>query len=670
MPGGVNFAIFSKHAIGMDLLLFDSPEAPHPSRVIKLDPRKNRTFYYWHVFVPGIGSGQVYGLRVHGVSDPARGRRFDGDKLLLDPYARAIVGWDRYSRAAAIMRGDNCPHALRSMVVDTSTYDWEGDAPLRTPYAKSVIYEMHVKGFTANPNSGVSEEKRGTFAGIIEKIPYLQELGVTAVELMPVQAFDPQDARPGLTNYWGYSSVSFFAPHFAYSSRRDGLGPIDEFRDMVKALHLAGIEVILDVVFNHTAEGDHRGPTLSFKGLDNSVYYILQDNGARYANYSGCGNTVKANHPVVGRLILDSLRYWVSEMHVDGFRFDLTSVLTRDTSGQPTKQPPTLWVIESDPILAGAKLIAEAWDAAGLYLVGSFVNLSDWFAEWNGPFRDDVRQFIKGDCRTVKTLAQRLTGSADIYTKEHSEPHRSINFISCHDGFTLNDLVSYNQKHNAVNGEKNADGTDWNFSWNCGVEGPSLDPSIEALRTRQTKNFLTVLFLSQGTPMLCMGDEVRRTQAGNNNAYCLDSELTWFDWSAIELHKGLLNFAGKLIALTRSLKILHYPRAVTEPALSRRPHLKWHGITPGKPDLSDDSHSLAFSLQDPDSREHIYVIFNAYWQPLTFALPHLRGDRHWCQLIDTAASPPSDIFEPEKAPALKSWKCTVEARSARVLMAR
>lgn len=526
-PIGINFCLYSKHATGIDLLLFDSENIVSPSRVISLDPAVNRTSYYWHVFVPGVRVGQVYAYRVHGPFDPDQGHRFDPSKVLTDPYARAIVGDDIYDRKAAILPGDNCATALKGVVVDNRSYDWEGDRHPRIPYANSIIYEMHVGGFTRHPSSGLPEEERGTFAGIIDKIPYLQDLGVTAVELLPIHQFDPQDVQPGLENYWGYSTLGFFAPHRGYSSRKDPMGPVNEFRDMVKALHRAGIEVILDVVFNHSAEGNHEGPTLSFKGIDNETYYLLEEDPAYYSNYSGCGNTIKASHAVVGRLILDSLRYWVSQMHVDGFRFDLASVLTRDMAGNPLEDPPILWSIESDPILAGTKLIAEAWDAAGLYQVGSFIG--DRFAEWNGPYRDHVRQFVKGDPGVVPDLAARILGSPDIYQKPNREPNRSIHFVTCHDGFTLNDLVSYNQKYNEANQEQNRDGTDANYSWNCGVEGPTDNPAIEQLRRRQIKNFLTLLFMAQGTPMLLMGDEIRHSQRGNNNAYCQNNELSWFD---------------------------------------------------------------------------------------------------------------------------------------------
>ncbi len=418
-------------------------------------------------------------------------------------------------------------------------------SPLKRPYSRTIIYEMHVRGFTRHPSSGLADQLRGTYAGLIEKIPYLQELGITAVELLPVFQFDAQDAPPGKVNYWGYAPVSFFAPHQGYSSRQDRLGPVDEFRDMVKALHRVGIEVILDVVFNHTAEGDHRGPTLSLRGLDNSTYYILEQDRSRYANYSGTGNTLNANHPIVRRMIVDSLRYWVQEMHVDGFRFDLASILDRDSNGQPMSNPPVLWDIESDPVLAGTKMIAEAWDAGGLYQVGSFIG--DSWKEWNGRFRDDVRSFFRGDEGSVARVADRLVGSPEIYGYKEREAEESVNFVTSHDGFTLNDLVSYNLKHNEANGEDNRDGADDNRSWNCGVEGPTDDAEVEKLRNRQVKNLLTCTMFSLGMPMIGMGDEVRRTQQGNNNAYCQDNEVSWFDWTLLSKHADVHRFVSLLI---------------------------------------------------------------------------------------------------------------------------
>jgi isoamylase len=668
---GVNFCVYSKHATGLDLLLFDGPEDPYPTRTISLNPRWNRTFQYWHVLVPGLTAGQVYAYRAHGPYAPGQGHRFDPSKVLLDPYSRAIAGDQLYDREAAIpYEKDNCPVALRGVVVDNRAYDWEGDRPLRLPFAASVIYEMHVGGFTQNPNSGLDAQTRGTYAGVIKKIPYLKALGITAVELLPIHQFDTQDARPGLENYWGYSTLAFFAPHRGYSSRQDPQGPVDEFRDMVKALHKAGIEVILDVVFNHTAEGNHEGPTLSFKGFDNQTYYILDaENPNYYANFSGCGNSVKANHAVVGRMIIDSLRYWVSEMHVDGFRFDLASVMARDMYGHPVDDPPILWSIESDPILAGTKMIAEAWDAAGLYQVGSFIG--DRFAEWNGPYRDHVRRFIKGDPGAVPEMADRLLGSPDIYPKPDREPGRSIHFVTCHDGFTLNDLVSYNRKHNEANGEHSRDGTNDNYSWNCGHEGPTDSPEIKKLRLRQIKNFLTLVFFSQGTPMLLMGDEVRRTQLGNNNAYCQDNEVSWFDWDAVEHEAALLQFTQGLIRLTQKLQTLQVERVlqVTE-IWSHEPHVVWHGTQLGQPDWSDNSHSLAFTLRHPKANEELHVMLNAYWEPLIFELPDLEPGRRWYRIVDTAVAAPRDFCDLEGAPMFDGQAYPVGARSSVVLMAK
>src|SRR6516225_2814143 len=463
---GVNFSLYSRDALRIDLLFFDREDDSRPSRTICLDPVLNRTTHYWHAFVPSVQPGQLYGFRAYGSYDPPRGLRFDATKVLLDPYGRGVVVPKGYSREAAQEKGDNAGTAMKSVVVDPSSYDWEGDLPINRPITHTIVYEMHVKGFTASPNSGVSEAKRGTYRGLIEKIPYLQDLGITAVELLPVFQFDHLDGPTGLVNYWGYAPISFFAPHRAYSSRQDSLGPVDEFRDMIKALHRAGIEVILDVVFNHTAEGDHTGPTLSFRGLDNKTYYILEPDRSHYANFSGTGNTLNANHPIVRRMILDSLRYWVKEMHVDGFRFDLAAILERGESGQLLPNPPVLWDIESDPELAGTKLIAEAWDAAGLYQVGSFIG--DSWKEWNGRFRDDVRSFFRGEKKSVGLFADRLLGSPAIYSHEEREAEQSVNFVTCHDGFTLNDLVSYDHKHNEKNGEDNRDGANDNRSWNCG----------------------------------------------------------------------------------------------------------------------------------------------------------------------------------------------------------
>jgi isoamylase len=668
VPGGVNFSVFSRNATRVELLLFEGVDE-QPSRVIEVSPVTNRTLDYWHIFVAGIGSGQIYGYRVHGPFDPHKGMRFDPQKILLDPYGRGVAMPKNYSRMLASSPGNNAPFAMKSVVVDPEAYDWEGDSALHRPASRSIIYEMHVRGFTRHQTSGVSEEKRGTYAGIVEKIPYLQDLGVTAIELLPVFQFDPQSSPEGLVNYWGYQPISFFAPYCGYSFRQDPCGPVDEFRDMVKALHRAGIEVILDVVFNHTAEGDHDGPTLGFRGLENAVYYVLEKDRSRYADYSGTGNTMNANHPVVRRMILDSLHYWVEEMHVDGFRFDLASILSRDESGKLMPSPPVLWDIDSDPVLAGTKLIAEAWDAAGLYQVGSFPGHS--WREWNGRFRDDVRSFFRGEEDTVGRVADRLIGSPQIYAHKAREAEQSVNFVTCHDGFTLNDLVSYCQKHNQENRDEGRDGTDDNRSDNYGVEGPTDDPGIESLRNRQVKNLLTVNILSLGLPMLLMGDEMRRTQRGNNNAWCHDSDLSWLDWSLLERHAGLHRFV-------RSLN-RHRLMGTDGPDdsrtslndLLRTGTRTWHGVKLGKPDWEQCSHSLALHTVCPGGRLSFYMILNAYWEPLEFELPQSADEWNpWQRWIDTQLDAPEDIIDWSMSPKIHNGIYNVGSRSVVVLFSR
>jgi glycogen operon protein len=666
----VNFSLFSRHATSVELLFFDRADDRRPSRVIRIDPAANRTYHYWHTFVPGVEPGQIYGYRVEGPSDSAKGLRFDSAKVLLDPYGLSVVVPRGYSRDAAGAPGDNAATAMKSVVMDSSAYDWEGDEPLRRPAARTIVYEMHVGGFTRHPSSGVGESRRGTFAGLIEKIPYLRQLGITAVELLPVFQFDAQDCPPGKVNYWGYSPVSFFSPHHAYSSRQDPLGPVHEFRDMVKALHRAGIEVILDVVFNHTAEGDHRGPTLCFRGLDNGAYYILERDSSRYANYTGTGNTFNANHPIVRRLIVDSLCYWVEAMHVDGFRFDLASILARDASGQVMADPPVLWDIESDPRLAGTKFIAEAWDAAGLYQVGSFVG--DTWKEWNGRFRDDVRSFLRGEEGAVRRFADRLMGSPEIYGYEQREPEQSVNFVTCHDGFTLNDLVSYDRKHNEANGEDNRDGADDNRSWNCGVEGLTEDVAVEKLRNRQVKSFLTVTMLSIGLPMISMGDEVRRTQRGNNNAYCQDNETSWFDWTLVTRHADVHRFVTLLNArrVLRDIEPERGRMSLTE--LIRKANKGWHGVKLDQPDWGYSSHAIALTMELSKDGLLAHAIFNAYWEPLEFELPAIGGGgaaSPWRRWIDTSLESPDDITPWEDARPVPGRAYRAEARSVAVLFA-
>jgi glycogen operon protein len=669
-PGGVNFSVYSKNATAVELLLFEGATDARPVRVIPLAPGLHRTYFYWHVFVPDLRPGQIYGYRVSGPYEPERGLRFDPQKLLLDPYGKALAVPPGYNRLTASLPGDNTAVAMKSVVADLGLYDWEGDRPLRRPFSNTIIYELHVRGFTRHASSGLAKEKRGTYAGLIEKIPYLEDLGITAVELLPVFQFDDQDAPPGFKNYWGYSPVSFFVPHGAYSSCQDPLKVLDEFRDMVKALHRAGIEVILDVVYNHTTEGHEYGPTLCYRGLENRAYYILEENDSRYANYSGCGNTLNAGNSIARRLIIDSLHHWVNAMHVDGFRFDLASILSRDENGNPLANPPVLWDIESDPVLAGTKLIAEAWDAAGLYQVGSFVGES--WKEWNGKFRDDVRSFLKGERGTVSRLASRLLGSPDLYAHQDREPEQSINFVTCHDGFTLNDLVSYNRKHNEANGEENRDGMNDNLSWNCGVEGPTTDPVIEKLRNRQVKNFLTVTLLAFGAPMLLMGDEVRRTQRGNNNAYCQDNEISWLDWGLLDHQAEVHRFVKSLVAARLRWDASDPSREVCLSEILRQARIQWHGVKLSQPDWGPDSHSLALTAWSRRGRLLTHIMINAYWEPLAFELPpvqNLQG-KTWQRWIDTALEPPEDIGSWGHTAPVTGSIYPVQPRSIVVLMER
>jgi len=669
LPNGINFAVYSRYAKQMEILLFEDAADKRPSEIVELDAHRNLTYDYWHAFVPGLSAGQIYAFRADGPFEPDRGFRFDRNKVLLDPYGKCVARPPEYSREAARRPGDNCANALKSVAVDLRSYDWEDDAPPRISFSKSVIYEMHVAGLTRHPSSGVVPARRGTFAGVVEKIPYLQDLGITAVELLPVFAFDEQDAPPQLTNYWGYSPVSFFAPHPLYSSRRDPLGVLDEFRDMVKALHRAGIEVILDVVYNHTAEGGHDGPTLCFRGLANGLYYHLQENRALYADFTGCGNTVNANQSVVRRLILDSLAYWVRDMHVDGFRFDLASVLSRDQKGTPMQSSPIVQDIQSDPVLSNIKLIAEAWDAAGLYQVGSFAGYQ--WKEWNGKFRDDIRAFSRGDTGLARTVAFRLMGSPDVYKSGERDPERSVNFVTCHDGFTVNDLVSYNEKHNEMNHEHNRDGYSDNRSWNCGVEGPSSDPAIERLRNRQVKNFLAATLLSVGTPMFPMGDEARRTQMGNNNAFCQNNEISWFDWTRLNRHADVFRFVKKLIAYRLNREIPIEDEGLSLFELMHRQQVHHHGTKLHYPDWSHDSRSLAITSYTPGGGLTLYLAVNAYSEALEFDIPKPNGSQgQWRRWIDTSLESPDDISSWSEASTIQERSYLVQAHSVVALLAK
>lgn len=659
----VNFCLYSKNAIAVELLLFENAADDSPTSSIRLDPAKHRTGDYWHVLVQGLTAGQLYGYHVIGQTDNTRGTRFDPQKLLIDPYARAVANTENYVRANASKPGDNTATALKCVVADLNDYDWEGDEPLRRAFIDSTIYELHVGGFTKNSNSHIAPEKRGTYAGLIDAIPYLTDLGIKTVELMPVQQFDPQ-AAPNGVNYWGYQPIAWFAPHRPYCFANDILAPVREFRDLVKALHQVGIEVIIDVVFNHNAESGADGPTLSLRGIDNPTYYLLDPTDpTQYIDDTGCGNTINSNEPVVRQLILECLRYWVVHMHIDGFRFDLAASLSRGIDGKPLEHPPILDNIEADPVLSGTKIIAEAWDAAGLYEVSNFG--SERWSVWNGQFRDHVRRFVQGAPNTVGPLADNLVASANLFHHEKRLPSRSINFITAHDGFTLNDLVSYDQKHNEANGQSNQDGSNDNFSWNCGIEGPTNDPKIESLRRRQIRNLLTILFMSEGRPMLLMGDEVRRTQHGNNNVYCQDNLISWFNWDDVQRHADTRRFVQELIRFHQQSPVFYDQTFWGEPGAT---NITWHGLQLNRPDWSEDSHSLAFELLHEKSGEHLIVLLNAYWEPLRFELPRATSGHAWHRFIDTALDSPLDICPSPWATLNEQEIYSCQARSSVVLV--
>ena len=670
---GVNFSVYSANATSVQLLLFRRPSDLDPFKVIDLSPVSNKSFYLWHVYVEGLKPGIGYAYRVDGPREPWNGHRFDPEKVLVDPYSKGnFLGL--WNRGAACQPGDNLHESIRSVVIDTRDYDWEGDKPLKRPMAETVIYEMHVGGFTKSPTSGV--QNPGTFLGVIEKIPYLKELGVTAVELLPVFSFDCKDVLKEfegqkLVNYWGYSTMGYFAPHQAYCVSPEAGTHVQEFRDMVKALHKAGIEVILDVVFNHTDEGNHQGPLFSFKGFDNSTYYYLTGpNGSKefYYDYTGCGNTFNCNHPIGEKLILDSLRYWVQEMHVDGFRFDEGSVLTRGEDGSPLTHPPVIWSIELDDVLGSSKVIAEAWDAAGLYQIGYFPG-ARW-AEWNGKYRDAMRRFVKGDPGIIGEVASRMTGSADLYQWQHEEPVNSINFITAHDGFTLYDLCAYNEKHNWANGEGNNDGISENLSWNCGVEGETDDQFIKDMRKRQVKNFACLLMLSMGVPMLVAGDEFMRTQRGNNNTYCQDNELNWHDWQKISTSESqeMVRF-WRMIMQKRNNYIHHFKGKYFTGKVSRFgiPEISWHGPILNEPNWGDpNARCLAVTLgdtaEDTDGLANVHIMMNMHWDAVEFQVPRYDG-LTWRRTLDTAQNSPQDILPIEEAPIFEGNSYLVTGRS-------
>jgi isoamylase len=635
---GINFSVFSRSANRVDLLLYDAADGAEPSQIIALDPDTNRSNFFWHVFVEGLQAGSHYTWRI------------DGGKELVDPWARAVTDsvWVRRQATEALDGGHN---SIRGVV--TTDGELVPQKSLILPDLEgAVIYELHVGGFTLHPSSGVPHP--GKFLGLIDKIPYLKELGITHVELLPVIAFDVQDVPPAvqareLRNYWGYSPHSFYSPHPHYCITPERGTHLKEFRALIEAMHGAGLGVILDVVFNHTAEGGADGPTINFKGLANEVFYLLDPaDRRRYRDFSGCGNTINCNHPIVTRFIVNCLEWWVEQMGVDGFRFDLASVFVRGEDGAPLANPPLPWNIQLSRTLARLPLIAEAWDAGGLYHVGAFPGFS--WAEWNGRYRDVIRRFLRGDRGMIGEVAGCIAGSSDLYADDGRLPANSINFITCHDGFTLRDLVSYNHKHNEANGEDNRDGTNDNLSWNCGIEGETNDPAVVALRRRQAKNFIAILMISRGVPMLLAGDEIWRTQHGNNNAWCQDNELSWFDWSLVETERDMLEFVRGIIALRRRHpSLVHNAFFTGRPAPGRDiPDITWHGIRLNEPAWHDSTTQfLAFTIAGlTTNEEDLHVILNMAGVAIDGPLPPMPG-KNWYPVVDTSDSATIGIFPPE-----------------------
>jgi glycogen operon protein len=676
---GVNFVLFSRHATRVRLELYQNADDSSPTRIIDLDPAAHRTGDIWHVWVRGIPAGQLYGYRIEGPYQPELGHRFNPHKLLLDPFARAIAGIEDWDFSAAHGYDSSSPLSDLSFstvnnagttpkcVFTRSHFDWEMDAPPKHTASDMVIYETHVRGFTIDPTSGVAFP--GTFRSLTEKIPYLKDLGVTAIELMPVTEFNENElvrlnpiTAEKLRNYWGYNPVALFAPKLSYSVGGAPGQQTMEFREMVKALHRAGIEVILDIVLNHTAEGDELGPTIGLRGIENSIFYMLKENGRRYyKDFTGTGNTLNANHPVVREIVIFVLRYWVMHMHVDGFRFDLASVLGRDEHGNILRNAPLLESIAEDPILRDIKIIAEAWDAGGAYQVGSF-STQRW-GEWNGRFRDDVRRFWIGESGMMGSFASRICGSSDLYEQSCKGPARSLNFITSHDGFTLNDLVSYKQKHNDENGENGRDGSDANYSDNCGMEGPSDDPAVEALRNCLIKSFLLTLFISRGVPMLLGGDEFRRSQRGNNNAYCQDNERSWFDWSLVEKHRDIHGFTRGMIAFRRSHPVLRGEVFYTDA------DIKWFAPNGGIPHWSDERQKSLACLIRGQTEPDLFLLFNADTRSVDFSIPALPGNKIWRLAVDTARMAPNDLYEAGTEPSMQGRiSFRVDPRSSAILL--
>ena len=676
--GGVRFALFSRHATAVKLLLYDHPDDRQPAQEIRFDPEAHRTGDIWHVDVPGLRAGQLYLYRVDGPVAPEKGHRFDAQALLLDPYAKAVT---RAAPKKRFVDPSRFERPVPKCVVVDDAFDWAGDRPLKVPLRETIIYETHVRGLTCHPTAKVKHP--GTFLGVIEMIPYFKKLGITAVELLPVQEFhewdifrsNPLTGEP-LANYWGYNTVSFFAPESRYSASGDRGQQVAEFKTMVRELHRAGIELILDIVFNHTAEGNENGLTFSFRGLDNVIYYMLEDDKRFYRNYSGCGNTLNCNHPVVRDLITDCLYYWVLNMHVDGFRFDLASILGRDQQGNLIPNPPLVERIAEDPILRDTKIIAEAWDAAGAYQVGSFPG-GRW-AEWNGRFRDDVRRYWRGDSGLVGALATRLAGSSDLYLRDGRAPFHSVNFMTCHDGFTLHDLVSYERKHNEANGEDNRDGDSNGLGCNHGVEGPTDDPAVNEIRLRQMKNFLVTLLMSQGVPMTLGGDEFARTQLGNNNAYCQDNEISWYDWGFIERNEELHRFFCELVGFRKRHPALwreHFFDGEKSPR-NQFPDIRWYNNRGKEPDWHGLRSALGCFLNgcrmeiaaDKDDND-FYMMFNSSPHDRMFAVPVPPSLKSWRVAIDTGRPSPQDILSPDEELDMDCQTLyRVKARSVVVLL--
>ena len=693
--GGVNFSVFSRNATKVFLEFYSASEDSEPYAQVEFSPSENRTGDIWHAFVPGIKPGSLYLFRVDGPFEPSKGHRFNVHQRLFDPYAKTItpvsVFYNLPPDYSAPLDKNDVEHGKnqrakvfpKCVVIDNENFDWQGDRPINRPLSESVIYEVHLKGFTAGKNSGVSCP--GTYAGFIEKIPYLKDLGITAVELLPIFEFDEFEnsnvnPRTGerMKNYWGYSTINFFSPKASFAADKTPGGCVNEFKTLVRELHKAGIEVILDVVFNHTAEGNEHGVALNFRGFENSVYYTLVGSHKEYyMNFSGCGNTMNCNHPIVRNFIIDSLRYWVLNYHVDGFRFDLASILCRGQEGDLLKFPPLTNAIAEDPVLGKTKIIAEPWDAGGAYQLGGFPGGRRW-AEWNDRFRDDIRRFWRGDEYVSTNAATRISGSSDLFTISGRAPYHSINYVCCHDGFTMNDLVSYNGKHNDENGEGNRDGSDSNWSYNHGYEGPTLNPVIEKMRNRQMRNYILTLLISQGTPMLLGGDEFRRGQQGNNNAYCQDNDISWFDWGNCSLNSALVSFTRKAIRLRKDHPVFRRTKFFKGSMAGKKPDIQWYAADGSNPDWSKISRFLAFRLlgtfdsgAKKISDNDFFIAANTDRQDIMLRIPAITDSRKWYRIADTSIEDETSLLSVENAETLISQdRYVLPASSMLILVAK